>query len=144
MKKFASDMINAQEIAQITGADKKEDLMFNESTSDYNNYFFFETLTQEESDVCTENCEYGWLYDRTRNDCTTNGCLNNSFEETYGYWTGTHALSYDNTMSAWFVDEYGALNSNGIGLGFCGVRPVITVSKSKINPGLAPVIPSDE
>lgn len=80
----------------------------------------------------TSGCSYRWLYDRTSTNCTTYGCLNNSDAGTYGYWTVSPYAAY--SYDAWRVGLDGTLynfdvgnDSNG------GVRPVITVLKSKLN-----------
>ena len=125
---YKARLITAQEIAQITG-----NTTWNEKTA--SDWYYFDTKTTTESDTCksgnTTGCKYGWLYDRTNTDCTTNGCLNNSDQTTYGYWTSTPSASRSD--SAWLVFNYGSLFDDHVGNdGPAGVRPVITVSKSLI------------
>lgn len=76
-----------------------------------------------------------WLFDYTRN-CSSRGC-SNSFEvsdssHANGYWTKN--LVSDNHNSAWNVGFYGTLTTNNASgdLNF-GVRPVITILKSKLS-----------
>ena len=77
----------------------------------------------------SKRTQYAWLYDRTSTNCELRGCLNNSDNETHGYWTSTAELISIN--GAWHVDDAGYLSGNVVGSAtYAGVRPVITVSKS--------------
>ena len=128
---YKARLITANEITQITG-----NTTWDEKTA--NDYYYFDTNTSSKSDTCnyrnTSGCQYGWLYDRTGNDCTIYGCLNNSDQEIYGYWTASsHAES---SYYAWRVDSDGRVDNtdtfvyaSSVG----GVRPVITVSKSNLS-----------
>ena len=139
-KSFKARLITAQEIAQITGADKKVDIkdveekLWNEQTSQLG--YYFETTSSVYSDNCTDNdettkCKYGWLYDRTGADCKNNGCFNNTNETITGYWTST-ANSIDVSVS-WMIDKVGRVQSNSsANFSGSGVRPVIEVLKSKL------------
>ena len=128
---YKARLITTQEIAQITG-----NTSFDESTTSYDNWFYFDSLTTSQAADCksgdTTGCDYGWLYDRTSTSCTTYGCENNSDATTYGYWTSTSAfgLSY----YAWKLNSGGNLNNYSVDIGdfFGGVRPVITVLKSNL------------
>jgi len=133
---YKARLITAQEIAQITGADKTETLKFNESTT--SNYFYFDSLTTSVASDCkfgnTSGCSYRWLYDRTATNCTDYGCENNSDVFTYGYWTSTSA--FGNAERAWYVCYEGDLlnfyvynSSHGVRY---GVRPVIEVPVSNL------------
>ena len=127
---YKARLITAQEIAQITG-----NTSWNEKVADSSNYYFFDSKITTASSTCksgnTSGCKYGWLYDRTRTNCTTYGCLNNSDKSTYGYWTSSSRAV--NTNSAWHVFftadvvDAGASSSN-----IYGVRPVIEVLRKKI------------
>ena len=125
---YKARLITAQEIAQITG-----NTTWNEKTAD--NIYYFATNTSTASTTCksgdTSGCKYGWLYDRIHMECTTYGCLNNADKFTYGYWTISPYASSSN--GAWVVRNGGALDGIRVGVGnFYGVRPVITVLKSKL------------
>ena len=140
---YKARLITAQEVAKITGADTKEGLLFDESTTSYSKWFYFDSLSSSASSTCksgdTSGCQYGWLYDRTKTDCTVYGCYNNADAGMtgYGYWTGTSA--FGNSRNAWRVNGSGYLNYSYVNYGTdYGVRPVITVLKSKISPGEAP------
>ena len=129
---YKARLITAQEVAQITG-----NTTWDEKTS--NSIFYFDTNTTTESKTCkygnTTGCKYGWLYDRTTDDCTKYGCLNNSDSDlsTYGYWTVSSRA--DNSNYAWSVYYNGGTLTNGYvgGAHSHGVRPVITVAKSNLN-----------
>ena len=144
---YKARLITAQEIAQITGADTKEGLMFNESSTSYRNSFYFDSLSSSASDTCksgnTTGCSYGWLYDRTSIYCKVYGCYNNadSSMSGYGYWTSTSG--HGNSGFVWNVDRDGYLHSTSVrNADVYGARPVIEVLKSKVSPGVAPVIPA--
>ena len=129
---YKARLITAQEIAQITG-----NTSWDEKTA--SSYYYFDTNTSTRSNTCksgdTSGCSYGWLYDRTDQDCTTYGCLNNADSSTssamHGYWTASSGAYI--IYSAWCVYNNAELGdySSGDGLGY-GVRPVITVSKSQL------------
>ena len=119
---YKARVITAQEVAQITG-----NTTWDEKTS--GSEFYFDTNTKEKS---TTGFKYGWLYDRTSQNCTDRGCLNNSDVATVGYWTISPLAS--TSGSAWLVYYGGTLVGNSIADGFSyGVRPVIAVLKSKLN-----------
>ena len=119
---YKARVITAQEVAQITG-----NTTWDEKTS--GSEFYFDTNTKEKS---TTGFKYGWLYDRTSQNCTDRGCLNNSDVATVGYWTISPLAS--TSGSAWLVYYGGTLVGNSVADGFSyGVRPVIAVLKSKLN-----------
>ena len=125
---YKARLITAQEVAQITGNTTWDEKL---STSN----FYFDTNTITASDTCksgnTTGCKYGWLYDRTNKECIKYGCLNNSDQAIYGYWTASsHASTY---ILAWRVGSDGALGNYSVVYGNYGVRPVITVLKSKLS-----------
>ena len=127
---YKARLITAQEVAQITG-----DPGWDEKNA--SNWYYFDSKTKTKSDTCkegnTSGCQYGWLYDRTHiSSCTNWGCLNNSDQTTYGYWTASsRAFNSDgawNVRSSASVDSSSVVYSNNY-----GVRPVITVLKSKLS-----------
>ena len=128
-RSYKARLITAQEVAQITG-----NTTWDERTA--SSYYYFDSKTDKASDTCkngnTTECSYRWLYDRTNNNCTTNGCLNNSDKETYGYWTASSHAFYSN--SAWAVSCNALVVNGSVGNGhISGLRPVITVLKSKLS-----------
>ena len=131
---YKARLITAQEIAKITGADKSADLLWDESTS--RDWYYFDTAKPSFSTSCTDNdentkCIYGWLYDRTGLNCKTNGCLNNSDSSILGYWTGSSSM--DSLSVAWLINNTGRIESLEVNTNnSIGIRPVIEVSKSKL------------
>ena len=127
---YKARLITANEIAQITGNTK-----WNEKNA--SGTYYFDTNTSTQSTTCTSGntteCQYGWLYDRTSQTCTTYGCLNNSNGVTAGYWTASSCA--DRSSSAWLVHDFGSVYSFAFNISSAhwGVRPVITVLKSKLS-----------
>ena len=127
---YKARLITAQEVAMITG-----NTAWDEKVSANSNYYYFDTKKSQASDTCKSGnisgCAYGWLYDRTKPNCTTYGCLNNSDKSTLGYWASSSRAA--NTTDAWGV-RYNAnvLTFNADNVSNFGVRPVITVLKSKL------------
>ena len=126
---YKARLITANEIAQITG-----NTTWDERTA--SSYYYLDSKTKTASTTCTDGnttgCQYGWLYDRTKTSCTESGCLNNSDQTTYGYWTASSRA--DSSISAWGVGSYGRVGSSIVSdSDTFGVRPVITVLKSKLS-----------
>ena len=126
---YKARLITADEIAQITG-----NTSFDESTTSYSSWFYFDTNSQTSKDTCkngdTTGCDYGWLYDRTYTSCKTYGCLNNA-DSGLGYWTSTSAFGY--SYGAWGVYFGGLLGYYFVDFDdYLSVRPVITVLKSNL------------
>ena len=129
---YKARLITAQKVAQITG-----NTSWDEKTADSG--FYFDTNTDTASDTCksgnTTGCQYGWLYDRTKTNCTKYGCLNNadSAMTGHGYWTVSSGASF--FRYAWSVYSYGTFISDTLVSGDydIGVRPVITILKSKLS-----------
>ena len=128
---YKARLITANEIAQITG-----NTTWDEKVAANSIYYYLDTNTSSQSATCqngnTTGCQYGWLYDRTNKSCTNWGCLNNSDQITYGYWTASSRAS--SSSDAWYVRYDGALYSSFVDNDdFYGVRPVITISKSNLS-----------
>ena len=126
---YKARLITAQEVAQITG-----NTTWDERTA--SSYYYLDSKTTTESDTCksgnTTGCGYGWLYDRTSKDCTKYGCLNNSDQETRGYWTASSRA--DSSDLAWNVTYIASLGCSYVNNSDSrGVRPVITILKSKLS-----------
>lgn len=51
---YNARLITADEIAEITGANKDIQLEFNSTTSNQENWFYFDTNSQIESETCTK------------------------------------------------------------------------------------------
>ena len=128
---YKARLITAQEIATITDYSGWDEKVAENSSS-----YYLESKTGSQSDTCKEGnttgCSYGWLYDRTKTNCTTYGCLNNSDEFTCGYWTASSRAA--RSSIAWQVDYEGYVSSTGVlNPDTYGVRPVIEVLKSKLS-----------
>ena len=127
---YKARLITAKEIAQITG-----NTSWNEKVATHSNWYYFDSKTYIVSDTCkkgnTSGCQYGWLYDRTHTSCTTYGCLNNSDKETYGYWTASSCA--DDYYNAWILSADGFISDDYVDSDNYGVRPVITILKSKLS-----------
>ena len=126
---YKARLITAQELAQITG-----NTTWDEKTA--NNYYYLDSKTKTASATCkegnTSGCSYGWLYDRTNTSCIDRGCLNNSDKGTFGYWTASSRA--DSSNSAWAVRFYAIVDSDYVVYsGYGGLRPVITILKSKLS-----------
>ena len=142
--KYKARLITAQEIAQITGADK-EPINWQEHSSN-SLYYYFDSLSTTNSETCKvgniSGCKYGWLYDRTATYCRSYGCLNSAVNTSSaisksGYWTSS-ATSYPGL--SWAVDFCGRMSRIGIDCStggsstYCeyGIRPVIEVLKTDL------------
>ena len=127
---YKARLITAQELAQITG-----NTPWDEKVAVNSNWYYFDSKTTTASTTCTDGntteCSYRWLYDRTNNNCTKYGCLNNSDKETYGYWTASSRAA--NSNYAWRVNYNGnVISLNVDNNNRNGIRPVITVLKSQL------------
>ena len=128
---YKARLITAQEIATIT-----DYTGWDEKVSANSSWYYFDSKTTTASDTCKSGdksgCQYGWLYDRTNTGCTSWGCLNNSDQTLFGYWTVSSRAGY--SVIAWFVYYGGSVDvSNVSNSASYGVRPVITVLRSKLS-----------
>ena len=128
---YKARLITAQEIATITDYSG-----WDEKVEANSSYYYFDSKTTSASTTCkrgnTSGCQYGWLYDRTKTNCTEWGCLNNSDQTTSGYWTASSRAAFSN--GAWSVYYDGDVNNlNVTNSSGYGVRPVIEVLKSKLS-----------
>ena len=117
-------LITADEVAQITG-----NTSFDSKTSSASSWFYLDSNSQTQTAKSQGASIYAWLFDYTY-DCTNYGC-NIADSSTYGYWTSN--IVYNNSSNAWDVFIYGRLYNDYVSYTNRGVRPVITVLKSKIS-----------
>lgn len=132
-----ADIMDAYYIPEITGY--KE---VNGTDWELINYYFDNNL-ETMSPTCSWNwignatetvdisgCKYGWLYDRTRNDCKNFGCLNSQIngDDIGAYWLKTAVL---NSQAFHIYGPKFAQNYVNISV-TAGVRPVITVTLSNL------------
>ena len=139
-------LITADEIAEITGANLDTTIKWSSSKTygesdieTQSGWFYFDGTgtTYSGTDgwrkiVATTQgaSKYAWLYDNT-NGCTSYGC-NIDDSSNYGYWTSTPVVG--DSYIVWSVYRGGNLSRSSVGnVGFYGVRPVITISKSIIS-----------
>ena len=113
-------LIEASEVAKITN---------NTAWTAGGSFYYFHTNSTTQYQGAAGTNKYAWLFDNTY-DCTTYGC-NVANSSTYGYWTNT--ANSINSYYAWNVYYNGyLLNYNVARTGDLGVRPVITILKSKL------------
>ena len=144
--KQTARLITANEVAHIVGADKDDTIKWNSSktygTDDIETkaaWFYLDGTgtTYSSTDgwqkqVATTQgaSKYAWVFDYT-NGCTSYGC-NTADSSNYGYWTSNPVVGY--SYRAWCVYRSGGLNDYYVGSGGgLGIRPVITIEKSKIS-----------
>ena len=136
---YKSRLITAQEIAEITGADKE--LSWKEESST-NKYYFDGARGNDENwqtQIADSNnkSDYYWLFDRTRS-CQSYGCnVEQSYVYSIGYWTSSAYFGGDNY--AWHVSCFGFISNGGnianyhvYNSNYYGIRPVIEVLKSNL------------
>jgi len=131
---YKARLITANEIAQIVGHTKWNEV--NDGYT-YSSYYYFHNLSTLGSsgtvEVCagtSDGCKYGWLYDRTRDNCEKYGCLNNSVGETKGgYWTST--MDIFTGRQTWIIFYTGKISTENKD-SVMGLRPVITILKSQL------------
>ena len=124
--KNVARLIAANEVAKIT----------NNTTFDSKNtgldWFCLDTNQKDSTNFCARaqsTSLYKWLFDYT-SGCTSHGC-DIADSSTFGYWTST---PYTGSPSgAWSIYRDGILYFDGASNTSRGVRPVITVLKSKIS-----------
>ena len=114
-------LIDASEIAKITGFPNWDNHPY---------YFHTNRNIQYEGDAGTN--KYAWLFDNT-DSCTRYGC-NVADSSNSGYWTGTVYSYPDVYCVAWSVGFRGGLGDilYFVKMQDSGIRPVITILKSKL------------
>jgi hypothetical protein len=144
-------LITADEVAHIVGADRNDTIKWSSSkgygpddietksswiyldggrNSDPTVYASGSNGWQKQYANSSTPSNYAWLFDYT-NGCESYGC-NTADSSNYGYWTSSPVSDY--SYSAWGVFRNGRLLSDGVdNVDYCGVRPVITLSKSEFS-----------
>ena len=118
--KSTARLISASEVNQIAPVAEG----FTWTETDNSTWYYLHNGNQTEYTGASGSNTYAWLFDNTYN-CTAYGC-NTADSGTYGYWTSSFASS----GIAWNVNRGGTLGDNDVTDAGCGVRPVITISKS--------------
>ena len=72
---------------------------------------------------------YAWLYSYLKN-CEEYGCNKQDYGASWGYWTSDRQAG--SSFYAWRVGRDSTLGNSGVNNTGYGVRPVITLSKSKL------------
>src|SRR5574344_2938733 len=121
--------ITANEIATITG-----DTSWNSSTATSSNWFYLDSNSTTQTATSKGASKYAWLYDYIYL-CNQSGCNiedNNDYNsvKTYGYWTSDSISG--GTSFSWSVFSNGSLYTIDTSYAYYGIRPVITVLKSKL------------
>lgn len=118
---YYARLITADEISKIIGV---ESLNINgvcfEDLSSYSNY-------SSNCRPATGNAKFSWLFNNT-NNCTNNGCEQNSNLGNTRYWTSTTVETTTNRI--WGVTNSGSLEGLYVTSYDNGIRPVINVYKS--------------
>lgn len=139
--KVSARLIEANEIAKITGADVALQweqtkpwgeqvgtsiYAFNLAGSENGKNTYSTTDGWRKANAKSKGAsKFAWLYDRTSSYCENYGCANNAVgSNTNGYWTNNKLTS--NKLHAWYVSLYGELNTYYSSYGN-GVRPVISI-----------------
>ena len=119
-------LIEANEIAKITGHQTFD------ASKENQEWFYLDSNNQTQTASSTNKSKYAWLFDYT-DGCTNYGC-NKTDLITRGYWTSTPNKS--NASEVWVVTNCSNLSVNAAavnGISTIGIRPVITISKSKLS-----------
>ena len=115
-------LISAEEVAQITG---------NTSWTNTSGWFYFDNNSQTQTATSQGTSKYAWLFDYT-NGCTSYGC-NVADSSNYGYWTSTTKGTAGSGSGVWYVGRDGYLFNYFPCISNIGVRPVITIPKSRLH-----------
>ena len=115
-------LITAEEIAQITG---------NVRWTNTGSYFYLDSNSTTQTAKSQGASKYAWLFDYT-NGCTSYGC-NVADISNYGYWTSTTYGTTGSGSTVWGVHRRGYLHFYDASDTGRGVRPVITIPKSRLS-----------
>ena len=131
------DLIDANDTVDITGYKTIRKTNTWDSTNS-NNYFYFETRQKSYKSFYNQTnytSPYWWLYDRigpSSYPCTSYECQTASGGSNYGYWTKTTVGTAGSGSYVWFMSFLGNLDIYNADSTNYGVRPVMTVDKSKL------------
>ncbi len=165
--KKTARFLTADEVAEITGANRADTLSWHSSREDVSWFYLdgrgtdYDRRTGWQAQVAktTGSSRYDWLYNYTANctnDSTTNnyGCSiadNNYYqlsegsstkEQTYGYWLGTRTQGISNYI--YEINRLGQLMYASFNHSGYGIRPVITVPKKIFAEEGKPETPKEE
>ena len=117
-------LISADEVAQITGNTNFDSL--NSST-----WYYLSSNSSTQTATSKGANTYSWLQDYT-NNCTVYGC-NIADSSNYGYWTSTPYGISGSSSYVWLLNSYGRLDIGLPSYTDIGIRPVITIPKSRLS-----------
>ena len=115
-------LITAEEVAQITG---------NTSWTNTGSWYYLDSNSQTQTAKSQGASKYAWLFDYT-NECTSCGC-NVADSSNYGYWTSTPVGAAGSGAYVWRMGRNGVVDSDSASRTNRGVRPVITIPKSRLS-----------
>ena len=114
-------LITDKEIASITENEKYINQVYG---------FYLDSNSETQTASGKGTSRYAWLFDYT-NSCTSYGCNVSESIATYGYWTSTPFVRSNNTVMR--IDYHGTLSDSEVKYNTLGIRPVITIPKSKLS-----------
>ena len=118
-------LISTEEVTQITGNTRFD-------SSDWESEYFLDSNSTTLTAKSKGASKYAWLYDYTK-DCTGYGC-NVADSSNGGYWTSTtNGTPSDSIGNVWEVSWLGRLSCLIASYTDIGVRPVITIPKSRLS-----------
>ena len=115
-------LITAEEVAKITGYP---------NWTNSSIWFYLDSNSTTQTAKSKGASKYAWLFDYTK-ECTSNGC-NVADSSNYGYWTSTTYGAASSGSNVWSMLRNGYLNDYEASLAHNGIRPVITIPKSKLS-----------
>ncbi len=124
-------IITGEEITAITKT-KASSLEWTLANSYTDIYYFSRTNKQIGTNINgTGNTDLAWLIENTKADIYSGASANTYESNNSGYWTLSPVS--DAQYYAWDVNSDGALGVNHVTYGNYGLRPVITIKKSKLS-----------
>ena len=128
-------LITAYELAKITGNSS-----FDSSVE--SNWYFFDSNGHNQTASSKGESSYAWLYDYMYG-CASYGCNvedNNYYTGVgtsgtgyfFGYWTSTTRGTASSGYAVWDVYHHGNLDGGDANYDARGIRPVITIPKSRL------------
>ena len=118
--------------AKLISAEEVNSIVRNANWTPSSGWYYLDSLNQTEPTRSKGSSAYAWLYSNLTN-CEGHGCNVNlqNPANIWSYWTSTACV--DDSSRAWNVHHHGRMYDDSfVSLTDRGVRPVITVSKSKL------------
>ena len=157
--KETARFITADEVAEITGANRDDTLSWHSSKEDISWFYLdgkgtdYDRRTGWQAQVAktTGSSRYDWLYNYTAN-CTNSSTTNNygcsiadnnyyhqgnednpTRQQTIGYWVDSTTLINATSPLIYEINRLGQLMWTSYSTSGYGIRPVITISKSLVS-----------